>query len=246
LSPGSPGASGATPYAVEESAVQLVLNGVPATCFHCTPQFVEEMALGWLLGEGLAADVEEVESVIPDGDRQTVAARVVSNPAREARESAGGHGSCGRWPSASDMPAEANRAPPAIDRLLSDPVSLRPLFATMFERAELREAGGGIHTGALVVDGEVRLVVEDVGRHNLVDKLIGLAVRGGMPLDASLVLLSARVSGAIALKLWRTGVPAVATISVPTTMAREIAARCGITILGRSLKQNPHLYPVTG
>jgi len=246
LSTGSPGASGATPYAVEESAVQLVLNGVPAACFHCTLQFVEEMALGWLLGEGLAADVEEVESVIPDGDLRTVAASVLSNSAREVRESGGGHGSCRRWLSASDIPAEANRAPAAIDRLISDPAGLRPLIATMFERAELRKAGGGIHTGALVVDGEVQLVVEDVGRHNLVDKIIGLAVRGGMPLDASLVLLSARVSGAIALKLWRTGVPAVATISVPTTMAREIAARCGITILGRSLKQDPHLYPVTG
>lgn len=234
------------PYAVEEQAVQLVLNGAPAACFHCTPQHLEEMALGWLLGEGFASDATDVESVVAAEDLRTVSARMASRPLRDSRDHAVEPGSCERWLSAADVPAEADRAAAAIGRLVSDPAGLRPLFAAMFELAELREAGGGIHTGALVVDGEVRLVVEDVGRHNLVDKIIGLAVRGGMPLNDSLVLLSARVSGAIALKLWRTGVPAVATISVPTTMAREISARCGITIVGRSLKQSPHMYPVTG
>lgn len=242
----NPAPPSATPYAAEESAVQLVLNGEPATCFHCTPQHLEAMALGWLLGEGFVAAPGEVETIVVAEDRRTVSARTASRPTSRPVVRTGAHGGCEALLSAADIPAEADRAPEAVKRLLSDPAGLRPLFAAMFERAELREAGGGIHTGALVVDGGVRLVVEDVGRHNLVDKLIGLGVRGEMPLTGSMILLSARVSGAIALKLWRSGVPAVATISVPTTMAREIAARCGITILGRSLKQNPNLYPVTG
>lgn len=245
MSPATPNDPGTPPYAVEESAVHLVLNDVPTACFHCTPQSVEEMVLGWLLGEGLAATAVEVESIVVADDLRTVSARLANSPGLSL-VGAGALAGCERWTDPAEIPREAERASAAITRLCSDRAGLRPLFAAMFERAKLRETGGGIHTGALVVDGEVQLVVEDVGRHNLVDKIVGLAVRAGMPLQESIVLLSARVSGAIALKLWRTGVPAVATISVPTTMAREITARCGITIVGRSLKQNPHLYSVTG
>lgn len=236
------GAAGAEPYAAEETAVRLFVDGQPAACFHCTPEHLEEMTLGWLLGEGIAADATDVEEIVADRERRTVSARLAaqrSGPPFDMRWSA----DCGRWPSASDIPPEPARAPAAVSRLLSGDESLRPLFRSMFDRAVLREAGGGIHTGALVLEGEVRLVVEDVGRHNLVDKIIGLAARSDIALRESLILLSARVSGAIALKLWRTGVPAVATISVPTTMAREFAARCGIAIVGRSLKEVPLRYP---
>lgn len=240
---GREGAAGAEPYAVEETAVQLFVNGQATACFHCTSEHLEEMALGWLLGEGLAADAADIEEIVADGRRQTVSARLAAN--RSDRTEGHPSGECGRWPSASDVPREPARAPAAVSRLLVGDGTLRPLFRSMFDRAVRREAGGGIHTGALVLDGEVRVVVEDVGRHNLVDKLIGLAARMDLPLHESLVLLSARVSGAIALKLWRTGVPAVATISVPTTMAREVADRAGIAIVGRSLKETPLRYPTT-
>jgi len=235
-----------SPYAVDESAVQVLVNGLPAACLHCTPQHLEEMALGWLLGEGFVADFEDVEEIEADMVLRTVSVRATATSLSRPADRAGSHGSCERWPSIADIPPETSRTPAELGRLVSDPARLRPLFRAMFDRAILREAGGGIHTGALVHAGEVRLVIEDVGRHNLVDKIVGHAVRGGISLPDSLILLSARISGAIALKLWRTGVPAVATISVPSTMATDIASRCGITIVGRSLKQSPLHYPVTG
>jgi len=125
----------------------------------------------------------------------------------------------------------------------ADPDQLRPLFAAMFEAGHLRDKTGGIHTGALVFDGQVRTVREDVSRHCVIDKLIGAALHEGLRLEDCQVLLTGRVSGSIATKLARAGVPVVATMSVPTTLAGSIAGKAGITIIGRGRGPNPHVYP---
>ena len=112
----------------------------------------------------------------------------------------------------------------------------------MFERAELRERSGGVHTGALVVDREVVHVREDVSRHCVVDKLIGRATLDGLDLERALLLLSGRISGAIAAKGARSGVAAMATMSIPTTLAAEIAGAAGMTLFGRARSAEPHVY----
>jgi len=128
-----------------------------------------------------------------------------------------------------------------VDRF-ADPTRLRTLWSQMFAGGHLREQTGGVHTGALVVDGQVRTVREDVSRHCVIDKLVGAARHEGLRLEDCQILLTGRVSSAIATKLARAGVPVVATMSVPTTLAASIADRAGITIIGRARGPNPHIY----
>ncbi len=90
-------------------------------------------------------------------------------------------------------------------------------------------------------------VMEDVGRHNVVDKVCGAALLAGTPLEGSLVLLSGRISAEIAVKAWRARLGGIATLSIPTSLARSIAERAGITLVGRSLTGSPFVYePGTG
>jgi len=124
----------------------------------------------------------------------------------------------------------------------ADPDRLRILFAEMFAKGHIRKKTGGVHTGALVVDGQVWTVREDVSRHCVIDKLIGAARREGLRLEDCQILLTARISGAIAAKLARAGVPVVATMSIPTTLAASIASRAGVTIVGRARGPNPTIY----
>jgi FdhD protein len=139
-------------------------------------------------------------------------------------------------------PTGARRDSPTLARLLEDPAGLRPLFGAMFDAGTLRDATGGVHTGALVIDGDVRLVREDVSRHCVVDKLVGAAAREAMPLDGAVVLLSGRISGALAAKGARAGVCAMATMSIPTSLAAAIADAAGMTLFGRARSGEPHIY----
>jgi len=198
------------------------------TRWFCTPERLEDLAVGWLVGEGRARGPDDVGPIEIEPDASAV--RLVA-PAADLRR---------RPP---PPPAGAARSPGLAERLTGDADLLRALFTEMFEHGVLRERSGGMHTGALVVDGRLRAVREDVSRHCVVDKLVGHAARAGEPLEAAAVLLSGRISGAIAVKAARAGAAALATMSIPTTLAAEIAGRSGVTLIGRARSAAPHVYP---
>lgn len=195
--------------------------------WYCTPERLDELAAGWLVGEGRAVSAADIGPISVDAASGRVE---LEAPGADLR----------RTPAL--LSAGAPRAP-ELGALVAKPDRLRELFQAMFEGAALRERTGGIHTGALVERGEVRCVREDVSRHCVVDKLIGQAVIAGSDLDAAIILLSGRISGAIAAKAARAGVAALATMSIPTTLAAEIAGGAGMTLIGRARAAAPHVYP---
>lgn len=140
------------------------------------------------------------------------------------------------------IPRGPSRLDGALETLIADPSRVRSIFREMFGRATLHEEGGGIHSGALARLDEVRLVVEDVGRHNVVDKLLGHALLEGWPPEHAVMTLSGRISGEMVVKAWRSGLPVAATISIPTSLARDVARRVGVTLLGRAVKDEPQIH----
>ena len=143
------------------------------------------------------------------------------------------------------IPEEKPRPVPDLETLIASG-QLRASFQEMYARCPLRASSGGVHSGALLVGGEIVCIAEDVGRHNVTDKLIGSAMLKDVPLEGSLMLISARISAAMAVKAWRGGVGGVATLSVPTSLARAIAGRTGVWMVGRSLRESPYVYEPAG
>lgn len=235
----------------------VVLESQDGTCLArwlCTPERVPDLATGWLYGEGLIDDPDAVarfEAISPgtlrvhfrdeDPIRAALASRTreigpapsISIPAVPA------------WPRAhrsareERLPAQAG----PVKSPQSTPSRIRELFTEMFELTRLKEEhGGGLHTGGHAIDGSLRDVVEDVSRSAVVDKLIGAALVENALGPSSLFLLSGRISATIAAKLARAGVGAAATISLPTSLAVEIAEREGLSILGRARRETPYRY----
>jgi FdhD protein len=125
--------------------------------------------------------------------------------------------------------------PPPAERL-------RALFKCLFAAGTRYQETGGIHAAALT-DGETLLFhAEDIGRHNAVDKVIGAALLAGRRLVGLGLLVTGRISGELAFKGARAGIAYIATPSVPSTLALEIARRTGMVLVGRAVSGTPHVH----
>lgn len=224
--------NGAAPPLAPERLVTLGDDAGMLARWYCTPEDLEDLATGWLLGEGRVSGAGDLGRLRIDRTAGQLWLESASVDVR-ARDDA-------------PLPEGTTvRAPEVVAGMVDNPSALRDLFSSMFDRAELRERSGGVHTGALVLGGEIVLVREDVSRHCVVDKLIGGAMLDGLFLERALLILSGRISGAIAAKGARAGLAAMATMSIPTTLAAEIAAKAGMTLFGRARSAEPHVYRPT-
>jgi FdhD protein len=235
--PGEP-----TGSAVQEQAVWLEVNGRPAVTWMCTPAQLEELAVGWLHGEGYIRNAGDVRlrpcatdlgfwAEIPEDLLRAVEAE------RRRPVLASGCGAVATYladPSSVDE-APSRGDPPDRDRL-------RGLFKRLFHLGERYQDTGGVHAAALTDDTELLFHAEDIGRHNAVDKVIGSAILARTPIPGLGLLVTGRISAELAFKAARAGVKYVATPSVPSTLAVEIARRAGMTLVGRAVSAAPQLH----
>jgi FdhD protein len=229
--------------AVEETLVWLEVNGTPVITWMCTPDQLDELVVGWLFGEGFINSMRDIHRMRPctrelgfwvDIDPERVA---TVNASERRRILASGCGSVTAFlGSLADVPRRHGTIPE-----LNTP-QLRGLFKEMFGRGTRYKETGGIHAAALT-DGKTLLFhAEDIGRHNAVDKVMGAAIQVDRPPDDLVLLVTGRISGELAYKAARANIAVVATPSVPSTIAVEIARASGMTLLGRAVSGNPQMH----
>jgi FdhD protein len=213
-----------------------------------TPGHDADLALGFLLGEGIlqgAAQVAGID-VIPrdcedathtvDVARVRVSEGVQLGPvARERLTRAHAiRASCGICGLASAEGLTRNLSPLPPSEPCVDLPMLTAMLDTMRSRQPLFDVTGGCHAAAVfpATGGPPWAVREDVGRHNALDKALGRCAADGRPLEQGVVLLSGRGGYELVLKALRLGVPVVASISAPSSLAVELAEEHGLTLVG--------------
>lgn len=232
--------------AVEEVPVWLEVNRTPVVTWMCTPDLLEELAVGWLAGEGYIESIDDVHlrpCASDLGFWAEIPADRVARVKAEGRRPvlASGCGAVNIYLAEPDSfrPIAARGRPPEL-------AALRALFKTLFGKGERYRDTGGIHAAALTDGREVLAHAEDIGRHNAVDKVIGTMVLARRPLGGLGLLVTGRISAELAAKAGRSGLAWIATPSVPSTLAVEIARRSGMVLVGRAVSGEPHYHPGGG
>ncbi len=210
-----------------------------------TPGDDFDLALGFLLGEGVIAAPKDVASIefcgppSPDKGLRNVVKVTLADDVRFDAERLSRHvftsSSCGVCGKAS-LDAVRMETPTVERRALNiDAAALANLPASLREKQREFARTGGLHASACFdASGQIHRLREDVGRHNALDKLIGSYLVEGedAPLTAMGVLLSGRASFELVQKAAMTRAPLIAAIGPPSSLAIELAAETGIGLIG--------------
>ncbi|WP_374122285.1 formate dehydrogenase accessory sulfurtransferase FdhD [Variovorax boronicumulans] len=243
-----------------EVPVALVFNGISHAVMMATPQDLEAFALGFALSEGIldhARDCRDIEvrafsaeaAGLPEGVpavevRLDISTRSFERLKGRRRSMAGrtGCGVCGVESfDALELTTEA-LAPREWIARVDLPTVMRALQA-LPARQLLNAEAGAIHAaGWATLEGELTDVLEDVGRHNALDKLIGTLARANRLETPGFVVLSSRGSHELVRKCARLGLAALATISAPTAMGVRMAELSGVRLWGMCRAPRGVLY----
>ncbi|HTR30721.1 MAG TPA: formate dehydrogenase accessory sulfurtransferase FdhD [Puia sp.] len=234
-----------------------------------TPGQDAELALGFLFTEGIItrpSEIQDIRHVFVGCEERRENVILISltedvNPNLGKAErnfyTTSSCGVCGKasidairtiGPGLGRTPADIGRAPGDVGNVGSGcriaPDLILKLPATLSVAQEIFAETGGLHAAALFDDnGELFLVREDVGRHNALDKLIGASIASGRrSFDPSILLLSGRASFELVQKAAMTGIPVIAAVGAPSSLAVALAEEFGITLIGFLRPKRLNIY----
>jgi FdhD protein len=216
--------------AVEEP-LEIRVNGEPVAVTMRTPGHDEELALGFLISEGIdVADARPTADFAANVVEAKLAAGVDLERLRRNFYTSSSCGVCGKGA----LEAVAVSAPRVESDLTIHPEVVGTLPGRLREAQPTFAATGGLHaTGLFSAEGELVCVREDVGRHNAMDKVIGFAFRERLlPLAGHVLCVSGRLSFELVQKAAVAGCPLVVAVGAPSSLAVELAGDRGITLCG--------------
>jgi FdhD protein len=253
LSAEGPAGARADLLAVEEP-LEIRIGGQPLTVTMRTPGDDLDLAAGFLFTEGLlspAVDLRQIrmcdenvaDATLEVADQPPAAEVERATDARRAQQRAqqraqrnflttSACGVCGK--ESIDAIRVRSRYDLTADRMQISPAVLAGLPDRLREAQRVFASTGGLHAaGLFTADGSLAVLREDVGRHNAVDKVIGWALRAGrIPLTGHILMVSGRASFELVQKAAVAGIPVLAAVSAPSSLAADLAEETGMTLVG--------------
>ena len=241
---------------VVEEPLEIRLNGSALTVTMRTPGSDVELAQGFLLTEGIIAGRDDVLTVRycqgagPDGTNtynvlDVTLAPGVPLPEVDVRRNFYTTSSCGICGKASlDAVATISKHCPGDDPTLVAAETLTALPDRLRAAQKVFASTGGLHAAALfTADGTLLAVREDIGRHNAVDKVIGWATeQHRVPLSGAVLLVSGRASFELTQKAVMAGIPVMAAVSAPSSLAVDLATQSGLTLVAFLRGDSMNIY----
>jgi len=212
-----------------EKELPIIVNGELLATASVTPLMEREFVAGYLFGQSFIESAVEIVSleikekgayaVLADADalkgrKEKTTYRIVSGGGRTAY-------------------FETSVLPCLTSDVKIDRQHIFQAMTLLFEKAALYEQTGGAHSAALFdTRGNLLCLMEDIGRHNTLDKIIGYALLNGIDCTRTFMVSTGRMASEMVIKIARAGIPLVATKTAVTDRGREIGEQCGMTVIG--------------
>jgi len=232
---------GVADHVAVEEPLEIRVGGAPLAVTMRTPGHDEELAIGFLLGEGLIAHDTPVHAAPPpdlEANTVEVTTTLARDPGARRFYTTSSCGVCGKG-SIEEVAVHAPPLPggPSVPRSLLAALPdllVQPGFA----------ATGGLHaTGLFTADGVLLVAREDVGRHNAMDKVIGCArIEGALPLHGHVLCVSGRLSFELVQKAAVAGAPILVGVGAPSSLAIGLAADRNLTLCGFARRGTINVY----
>jgi FdhD protein len=229
----------------QEKPMHLFLNRTLYATIFCTPSKLKELAVGHLVSEGILKSIEEIEEVNLKKD----VCRVKLKPSVDLnkRLSLSKHfqrvilsacGSTGTY-------TPSQRLPRIKSNLTIKAETVLDCVNSLNRAAEIFRKTGGVHAAAIFSsDGILMASAEDVGRHNAVDKVIGITMMRKTNLGKCFLTLTGRMTGDIVMKAARLGMPVVASMAAAIDSGIAIAKKADLTLVGFVRGKRMNVYSV--
>jgi len=208
---------------ISEHSLELFVNSESWISFVCSPTDLKELAVGFLWNENVITDKNQIQKIRLKSDLSAIEISVdgdVLKPTKFHRTSTG----------TEPQHTKANIANGKNSRY---PAKELPLLYNRFSlEQKLHDHAGGFHSACLSDGLEINLVMEDIGRHNCVDKLAGAWLLGKQDFRPAILMLSGRISSEMVMKSLALGVSFLVSRTTPTALAIEMAQEAGICLVG--------------
>lgn len=230
---------------VTEYRLQIHINGKKFLTLLCTPKALPALVTGFLFTEGVLTTNEEIDQIIIDEsagkadvsffnkDTYTFINDILCG---ERTVTTGcGRGRTVTYPLMSATQDQKPQVKLDYDQILD-------LFKGFNGGSELFQATGGVHSCALCDQENILYIEEDIGRHNAVDKVIGLAMMNDIDMKGKILLTTGRISSEIICKIARSGIQVIVSRSAPTDTAVEMARKRSIRLIGFARGRRLNIY----
>ena len=228
---------------VREIPVTLYYNGEEIATVLCSPGQTRELAIGFLISEGFLQDRNDLYAIGHHCEENIVRVEGRSRPAqKQVMNKRVMSACCGKSRASFNFENDASlvRVQDSALRISFEEAAYYANY--LDEHSPLFRQTGGTHNGGVGYAGEVRYVCHDIGRHNVLDKILGRAYIQNLDLAGHVLFFSGRISSEILLKVAKMNIPILVARSAPTALALALAEDLNITVAGFARGERLNIY----
>lgn len=228
---------------IREIKLEIILNTERIGAVMCTPVDQKELAVGYLMSEGIIRSVADISrmQLHNEGMRIEIEAAVDSGQIQRLDSEAVVISGCGKSMTANIDPAQIDAKVMRDDYRIA-PALLSAQMDQFYTECPLYEQTGCVHTAKLYISEQESFVAEDIAQHNTIDKVMGKALLEGVDTSRAFLMVSGRLSSEMVAKAVMHQIPILASRTASTCLGLQIAEKFGLTLIGFVRNRGMNLY----